>query len=174
MLLGISPLRLSTAKRNRKPWGGGGATQRGSGQGGGKAEGQGQGPWEQQTGLPAQDIHLASAQLSATALPHSLGPPPTSTLPALICLAFLWIPASGHWLLPSLSRPLSVSLFLQVLFLHLPRSRTSLLSGCLSSLSDLFPLKGSLWPGPRGRWGRPSSRSCCFCHCCGWLQVRWG
>ena len=53
MLLGISPLRLSTAKRNRELWGagGGGATGRGSAEGGGKTEGQGPGPWEQQNGL---------------------------------------------------------------------------------------------------------------------------
>lgn len=76
MLLGISPLRLSTAKRNCEPWG---CVWGGNGEGKwGRKAGQGQGPWEQQTSLPAQDNNLASPQLSATALPHALGPPSPS------------------------------------------------------------------------------------------------
>lgn len=76
MLLGISPLRLSTAKRNREPWGAGG----GDGEGkcerwredrrtGARALGAAEGPL-------AQDSHLTSTLLSASTLPHPPGPPP--------------------------------------------------------------------------------------------------
>lgn len=45
MLLGISPLRLSTAKRNRKPWGGGGGQRRGEvGKVEGRQKDRGKGP----------------------------------------------------------------------------------------------------------------------------------
>lgn len=173
MLLGINPLRLSTAKRNREPWG--------VCVWGGNGEGK-WGRWREgrRTGvraLGATKLPPSSRQppcltlLSATALSICWDLPSTPNSCCLIWPACLWIPASGHWFFPPSpglcphpsSRLPSSALYLCRTFF------------CpLSLLSDLFPLGGSAWPRPKGRCGRFSSWFCCFCNCCGWLQVRWG
>lgn len=75
----------------------------------GKVEGRhrGKGP---RSSRPASLLKIATSPplSSATALPHSLGPTPTPSW-LLDLPVFLWIPVSGHWFLPSLSRLLSLS-----------------------------------------------------------------
>lgn len=175
MLLGINPLRLSTAKRNCEPWG----------VWGGNGEGK-WGRWREgrRTGaraLGAAELPPSSRQPPGlhSALCHRLAPfagtpPPPPPTPAAQSGRL----ASGfqslvHWFLPlppgfcpcRSSRFPSSTRYL---------CRTPLLSICPSLLSDLFPLGGSAWPRPKGRCGRLSSWFCCFCSCSGWLQVRWG
>lgn len=109
MLLGINPLRLSTAKRNHKPWGVEGGQRGGEvGKVEGRQKDRGEGPGSSRTASQLKTATLPPLY-SVTALPISWDPPPQLLLPDLASLLL----DSSLWslVLPSISRSLSLSLF---------------------------------------------------------------
>lgn len=76
MLLGINPLRLSTAKRNHKPWGVEGGQRGGEvGKVEGRQKDRGEGPGSSRTASQLKTATLPPLY-SVTALPISWDPPP--------------------------------------------------------------------------------------------------